>query len=298
MAPGCLDAPYAFSPLNEFADLAKRIESLEATVSAEKLRVAVLEKEALKTLALRLLPIVAPPPLSSLSGSSRSSQSSNASAAQQAAYHLAQTQESERQLALTIAAVDYYGLWHGPHVDGTAWSAHTMIPAAGAMPFKDCIAAHIYPRKSPFPSKLAAALALPANFMDDPRCVLLLPKPVEVAYDRQAIVLAPALGCITVWPAFVGRLSPHELANVAPFFGTVLEWPSKAGPDPHYPFMRLLAWACLAVLRLEPPTDPRMPPLVVIAEQAKSASPTAAGNYGVTRAFWGPRRVVEAVFQP
>lgn len=59
------------------AELARRIESLEVTVSeqaaalaSEKLRVAALEKEALKALAFRLLPPVPPAPLSSPAGSS------------------------------------------------------------------------------------------------------------------------------------------------------------------------------------------------------------------------------------
>ena len=269
------------------ADIAKRFESLETALAAEQLRVAALEKEALRALALRLLPPVPLAPLSSPEGSTRSSQSSSASAAQQAAYHQAQRDESALQRELKIAAVNFYGLWDGPHGDGDVWRVRTMIPAAGSILFSDCTAAHIYPRKSPFSADLAGELSLPDDFMTDPRGLLLLPKSVEQAYDRQGIVLAPALGRITLWPAFVGRLSAAELADVTPFFGTVLSWPSMALAEPHYPYMRLLAWACLAVLHEGPPADPRRPALDVIEGEKKSASPTADGNECVTRLSGG-----------
>lgn len=163
-----------------------------------------------------------------------------------------------------------------------------MIPAAGSVLFRDCTAAHIYPRNAEFPAEIAAALALPEDFMTSPRSLLLLPKAVELAYDRQAIVLAPALGRITVWPAFVGRLSSVELAEVAPYFGTHLQWPAMTAAEPHFPYMRLLAWACLAVLRAKPPKFAGMPTADAIEEEAKSpASPTATGNDGLARLCGG-----------
>ena len=282
----------------------RRLESLEVTVSeqaaalseqaaalseqaaalaSEKHRVAALEKEALRALAFRLLPPVPPAPLSSPAGSSRSSQSSSATPAQQAAYRHKQQAEAALQRQLKIAAVDFYDLWEGPHGDADAWRVRTMIPVAGSVSFRDCTAAHIYPRNAEFPAELATALALPEDFMASPRSLLLLPKVVELAYDRHAIVLVPAMGRITVWPAFVGRLSPAELAAVTPYFGTDLQWPAMAAAEPHFPYMRLLAWACLAVLRTNPPTHPGMPTVDAIEQEAKSASPTASGNDGLAR---------------
>ena len=152
-----------------------------------------------------------------------------------------------------------------------------------------CTLAHIYPKRAPSVRELALQLAMKEDFMTDPRCCLLLPKEVEVAMDREAVVLAPQRGgVITVWPVHMERLSAEEEAKVVPYLGRTLEWPMRAPPPPLVPclpFMRLLAWRCVGILSAGslPPAAPWVDDgaIAAVREAAMTASVTAEGTAGL-----------------
>ncbi len=229
--------------------------------------VAALTKEQRLARALRLLPPVVPASLSSPSRSGEQSPSRRRS----------------QQSSLKAKAVMYYFGVVAPPAEGKAYS---MLGEIDVNEHSHCALAHIYPKGALHAHELAQQLRLKADFLTDPRCCLLLPKVVEVAMDREAVVLAPQRGgIITVLPVRMELLSPEEQARVAPYLDKTLEWPNRTVVPACLPFMRLLAWRCIAILGTGRPLPaaPWAAPdaVATVREAAMNASQSEEGTNGL-----------------
>ncbi len=99
-------------------------------------------------------------------------------------------------------------------------------------------------------------------------------------------MLAPQRGgIITVLPVRMGLLSPEEQAQVAPYLGKTLAWPTQTADPACLPFMRLLAWRCIAILGTgrPPPAAPwaATDAVTAVLEAAMSASQSEEGTGGL-----------------
>ena len=230
--------------------------------------VAELTKEQRLARALRLLPPVVP---ASLSSSSRSGEQSSSSTRSQ-------------QSSLKAKAVMFYFGVMAPPPEGKAYS---MLGEIDVGEHSHCALAHIYPEGAPHAHELAQQLRLKPDFLTDPRCCLLLPKVVEVAMDREAVVIAPQRGgIITVLPLRMELLSLEEQAHVAPYLNKTLAWPTQTAAPACLPFMRLLAWRCVAALGTgrPPPAAPWAATddaVTAVLEAAMSASQSEEGTGGL-----------------
>ena len=229
--------------------------------------VAALTKEQRLARALRLLPPVVP---ASLSSPSRSEE-------------LSPSMKRNQQSDLKAKAVMYYfGVMAPPPVG----KAYTMLGEVDVNEHSHCALAHIYPKRAPHVRELAQQLRLKEDFLTDPRCCLLLPTVVEVAMDREAVVLAPNQGgIITVLPMRMERLSAEEKARLEPFLGKTLAWPTLTADPPRLPFMRLLAWRCVGILCAGGPL-PAVPwadddAIAAMREAAMNSSLSAEGTDGL-----------------
>lgn len=242
--------------------------------------------------ALRLARVPVPAPLSSSSRSSHPSRATSATPTQRAA----DAEKKQRQLEHKLAALQYYGLGTGMYdAAHQPWSAATML-GSEPVDFVDAKLAHIYPRSTAddVVDALGSQLRLPVLFLTEPRSFLILPPVVEVAYDREAILLLLANdGSICVTPWHLSRMTEAELHDLRPFLGRELTWPTKGGAAaPCLPFMRLLAWTMLSASRKQPNTA--VPPyddalrgmhgrltLPAMRAAAKAASQSEEGNEGL-----------------
>ena len=249
-----------FVPRAEFDRVAAEFDRVVAVVAA-------LTKEQRLARALRLLPPVVP---ASQSSPSRSDE-------------LSPSRKRSQQSLLKAKAVMYY---FGVTAPPPAGKAYTMLGDVDVDERSHCALAHIYPKGAPHAHELAQQLCLKPDFLTDPRCCLLLPKAVEVAMDREAIVLAPQRGgVITVLPVRMELLSPEEQAQVAPYLDKTLEWPNRTANPACLPFMRLLAWRCVSILGASRP--PLAAPwadtdtVAAVREAAMNASFSAEGTAGL-----------------
>lgn len=160
----------------------------------------------------------------------------------------------DERIRIKRATLDYYGLGVDMTGDNTAnWTARTMTSSA-TVPFADCTLSHIWPQTmSDAADTIAEELKLPERFYEHPRNFLVLPKPLEVAFDKMGVVLIPnRSGDIVVRRWATTRLSRDEEREISKFYGQVLDWPTRAQHQPHLPFMRLMAFRVFSASKHAP----------------------------------------------
>jgi len=153
---------------------------------------------------------------------------------------------------LKMQVLQHYGLLvSNEGADKKLWRARTMLHAAGAdpLPLDACTLAHIWPAEYAWlASEIAAELALPEGFCDDPRNYLILPKDAHDGFDNESLIFLPAAdGRIRVRKWRLEDRSPEEAAFVAKYHGLELAWPEKNATPPHMPIMRLMAFRMMCV---------------------------------------------------
>ena len=191
----------------------------------------------------------------------------------------------EHRVALKIATIEYYGLWASAESDETARRVFTMLASSAAeeaapvsVPFKEAILAHIWPSVlAPKALDAGGLLCLPEGFNVNPRNFLLLRKPVERAFDADALLLLPrrtagegqavvarvfsrhtnrlpeaeralfSHAAVAASPAAAAAAAAAPACGSTGYDGRLLFLPRAA--DGRVPFMRLLAWKALSALR-------------------------------------------------
>ena len=184
----------------------------------------------------------------------------------------------EHRVALKIETIDYYGLWASAEADKTARTVRTMLASSAAetepapVPFREAILAHIWPSALAICAQDAGGLfGLPEAFHVTPRNFLILRKPVERAFDVDALLLLPRRTAggeqqvaSRLFRRHVSRLPEAERAMFAPatatsspaaapictsdgYDGRLLFLPRAS--EGRVPFMHLLAWKAVSALR-------------------------------------------------
>ena len=161
----------------------------------------------------------------------------------------------EVRITVKRATIEFYGLGVDLSGDDPAqWTARTMA-SSDTVPFADCTLAHIWPASMAWHAdELASELRLPDGFYTHPRNFLVLPKLLEVSFDKMGVLLIPKRnGDIVVRQWGSSRHSAQEEAAVSRYYSTVLEWPTRQTHIPHLPFMRLMAFRVMcASTRVQP----------------------------------------------
>jgi len=225
--------------LAEVRALSGKVDALDGKVEAQKQ-----EQQRLRRLAeldnLLIKPSFAP----SSSGSMRSP-------------------HPEDRIPLKVETIDYYGLWASKVGDDSRnWTVYPMLADTdvGAdgrpapVPLRDAILAHVWPsNQSQGGLPVAKLLGLPENFNVRPRNFLILSKPVEKAFDADALLLLPRSGDgAGVPPAVVARVFRSRASRVPSVQPAVLEsWSGRLLylPNGNVPFLRLLGWKAVSALR-------------------------------------------------
>ena len=174
----------------------------------------------------------------------------------------ASSDTDRERIQLKREALIYYGL--DIDLSGTEpleWKVRTMASGDEEVVFRHCTLAHIWPRAMEQQAdEVAVELQLPDEFYFSPRNYLLLPQPLEVAFNKMAVLLVPSSdGNITVRKWRSDRVSREEEQGLRKYYGTVLSWPNRerTGHSPHVPFMRLMAYKALSAFAFgQPPVLP------------------------------------------
>jgi TolA-binding protein len=249
-------------------------------------------RQVLRLMALRIAPAPVSPPLSSPTRSTDGSSRAGATPEQRAA----QRSQDAEQLERKKKAIEFYGLG-GPFLDDDkgSWRARTMLMLDGEadVPFQQARLAHIYPRSTPddVVDDLVASLHITDPYwLNNPRSFLVLPPIVELAFDREAILLLPgADGAIAVCPWRLDTLTRDELATLRPYIDKQLDWPTRQVAQPCLPFMRLLGVKMVSAMRRKPTDGAYDDELRAVQTQrlvgaraaAMEASPSKEGNEGL-----------------
>jgi hypothetical protein len=146
------------------------------------------------------------------------------------------------------------------------------------IPFSACSLAHIWPvEMGRQAEEIATELRLPEGFFSEPRNFLVLPRPVHVAFDNEAVLFVPSRdGTITVRKWREDKLTAEDAEKLAPYYNQVFCWPKLNEAHPCVPFMRLLAWRMMIASHFLP----------AAALSAASATPNNVHTYRGERAFW------------
>ena len=185
-----------------------------------------------------------------------------------------------------------------------------------SVPFKEAILAHIWPSVlAPKALDAGGLLCLPEGFHVNPRNFLLLRKPVERAFDADAMLLLPRRtasegqeAVAHVFSRHMSRLPESEralfshaaiaaspaaaaaAAVAAPvcgstgYDGRLLFLPRAA--DGRVPFMRLLAWKALSALRAaheDADAHANLPVEIALDATASSGAAALAGSGAARR---------------
>ena len=271
-----------------FPDMAAVVSSLTAKVDALSAadRPAIIQKAVVATvskvqLALQLAIHPTPPSSPSvLSGSSEDTPKAIKRALLQRKLDVLRFYGLDGELPLSV---------DDPPLRGKPWTAFTMlsVPGAPPLPLQDCTLSHIWPAKRETEADVIAVnLKLDAMFYTSPRNFLVLPKVVEVAFDREAVIilLPNSTGDITVWPWRMDVLTETQRADLQNYLGKTLDWPFRGSATPCMPFMCLMAWKMLSQSLRPPPAelDPRMGSLADARARALSSSVSSEGNVALS----------------